>query len=246
MKKNDLSNLTFLIPFKFDSPERLDNINIVIKYINSNFKTNIIVYEEYVNRKFCGDIDNIHYMSAKEDVDYFHRTKIINKMFDCVDTELISIYDADVLLPTFTYIKTYNWMSIGLIDVIYPYDMFVDISRSRIKHIIDKNLENVNVDDLKIRGTNFYNTFFGGAIFVNSSFYNTCKFDERFKSWGGEDDDFYMRSVIKNANITRISGKLFHLNHFRGKDSKNSHSYYSDNCNLLTETRKKYILYKGN
>jgi len=41
----NLSDLTFLIPFRQDSLERLENILLVTQFLIANFKTNINVLE---------------------------------------------------------------------------------------------------------------------------------------------------------------------------------------------------------
>ena len=48
----DLSNCTFLIPVRLDFQERLENLDFVLKFINSNFKTNIYLYEESLRPSF--------------------------------------------------------------------------------------------------------------------------------------------------------------------------------------------------
>jgi hypothetical protein len=48
----DLSDVTFTIPFKLDTPERLRNVNIIIDFLNKNFTTNILLCENSNEQKF--------------------------------------------------------------------------------------------------------------------------------------------------------------------------------------------------
>jgi len=42
----DLNDTTFIIPIKIDCEDRINNFNINLKYLNFNFKTNVIIYEQ--------------------------------------------------------------------------------------------------------------------------------------------------------------------------------------------------------
>ena len=52
MRKTDLTKITFMIPVRFDSMIRLENLILSVNYICRNFKTNIIVLQasKYDNR----------------------------------------------------------------------------------------------------------------------------------------------------------------------------------------------------
>ena len=62
--KNYLSEVTFIIALKIDSNDRLENINIIINYLQTNFITNIILIESGNSshqNQFEFDIKNIFY-----------------------------------------------------------------------------------------------------------------------------------------------------------------------------------------
>ena len=46
MKRYNLKDTTFVIPFKLDSGDRVENIKLIVSYIFRNFDTNILIAEE--------------------------------------------------------------------------------------------------------------------------------------------------------------------------------------------------------
>ena len=46
----DFSNTTFLIPFMVDNEDRIFNINVILKYLNNNIKTNVIIVEQGIQK----------------------------------------------------------------------------------------------------------------------------------------------------------------------------------------------------
>ena len=50
--KYDLKDITFTIPVRIDTPDRLYNINYTVEYLLRNFDTNIIIYENGPEPKY--------------------------------------------------------------------------------------------------------------------------------------------------------------------------------------------------
>jgi len=235
----DLLETTFIIPVKIDSLDRLNNLEIVLNYLNSNFDTTIIIYEVYNSKPNIPKVmlEYCYYLSEKSTTPYFHRTKILNKLSEYVNTDITCIYDSDVILPISSYKLAEDLIIKDNFDVVYPYgsNLFVDIHKYEINKFVENNM-NPHSIQLSIRGGMYY-TCVGGAIFVNTDFYVQCGLEnENFKSWGGEDEerDFRFNFLGK---ITRIDDYLFHLNHFRGRDSIMENDYYMNNKKELEKVK---------
>jgi hypothetical protein len=56
LAKADLSDVTFIIPFRMDSAARLTNLKTVLEWISSRFETSIIVSELDQQSRFNADI----------------------------------------------------------------------------------------------------------------------------------------------------------------------------------------------
>ena len=97
-------DLTFLIPVKLESQDRVRNLTTVITYLASNYDAKIIVkecdteprFETLVGTQFT---DRIDYSFEKQTQPFFHKTKLLNDMIEMATTEVVANYDTDVVLP---------------------------------------------------------------------------------------------------------------------------------------------------
>ena len=132
MTKHNLTDTTFIIPVKIESDDRLRNAITVCCFLLSKFDTNILIKE--VNsepvfenealpqiKEFIGDTSNISYYFEKESDDsFFHKTRYFNELLSKCNTDVVSAYDIDVLLPISTYLKAEK-MCKGEYDLVYPF-----------------------------------------------------------------------------------------------------------------------------
>ena len=107
-------NLTFLIPVKIESEDRVRNLTTVLTYLLKKFDAKILVQEHDKVQRFNDLIlpnipksDNIEYTFDLQTNNYFHKTKILNDLLLRSDTEVVCNYDTDVLLPEKTYTEAY-------------------------------------------------------------------------------------------------------------------------------------------
>ena len=227
--KIDLSDVTFVIPVRIDSYDRLNNLNLIILYLNYHFKTRILVGEE--SKKVTNVLERdekIKYYHFDFQKDYFYRTKILNELYTRVDTPITVNYDCDVLLDSPNYVLSADTIRNNISQVVYPYaGKFCDVSKENIEYIIkSKSIERVKKQNLFVRNSNSY----GGAIFFNTeTLLEGGGENENFKSWGWEDLERYHRFKTLGYNITRLEGSLYHLVHIKGKDSSKRNDYYQQN-----------------
>ena len=121
-------NLTFLIPVKIESEDRVRNLTTVLTYILNKFDAKILVQEHDKVQRFNDLVlpnipksDNIEYTFDPQTNNYFHKTKILNDLLLKSDTEVVCNYDTDVLLPEKTYTEAYQLIKTKKYDVVYPY-----------------------------------------------------------------------------------------------------------------------------
>lgn len=182
----DLTHVTFLIPFKKDSDERLRNINFVIKYLSKHFNTNISIMEQDTEQKFVLDLvsDNckITYEFIKTDNYLFHRTKLLNLMAKKATTSVICLYDTDVIFTIDQYIHSYQAIITNACDMIFPYDgRFINYAGEPLNII----LNSISLDGITEQMGGCYNpNSVGGAIFYNKKkFIEYGMENENFVSW---------------------------------------------------------------
>lgn len=209
-----LKMVTFVIPIKCDSNDRIFNLELIIDYLRKNFDTNIIVgeAETSIPGRLQGKCDSyIKYYIPK-----FHRAYILNQMYKEVKTPIICNYDADVLFEKEKYLDSANLILHDGYDIVYPYSgRFMDVSKVHHKRIRDE----LDITFLvNIEHNVRHHNSLGGAYFFNSNLlYKGIMENEKFKSWGCEDRERYYRYSILGFKIKRVPGDLYHLVHYRDK-----------------------------
>ena len=126
--RTNLSEATFIIPIRIESPDRMRNVITTTAFLLENFKTNIIIKEvdkESVFEKEALPIlesildvdiwENFNFIFEKSDEPLFHRQRVLNEMIMECETDIVVNYDCDVILPKESYILAYK----GIMDNIY-------------------------------------------------------------------------------------------------------------------------------
>ncbi|MDB5141105.1 MAG: Uncharacterized protein JWR12_3021 [Mucilaginibacter sp.] len=214
--KRDLSDVTFLIPIRIDTNDRLQNLYTIINYIDRNFKTNIILLEadkkEVVDKTLLPSI--VRSIFIKDDDYWFHRTKYNNQMIKEAKTSIIALYDADVIVEVNEIWNAVKLLRNNVCKIALPYDgTFISVYNRDQINIFAKNLD---IKVLKAPGISIINkhTSCGGAVFVNKSMYIQCGMEnEKFHKWGPEDIERVRRLEILGHPFVKTEGKLYHLDH---------------------------------
>jgi len=202
--KIDLTDVTFVIPFYHDTPERLENLKAVLKFINENFETMISISEVGDKSVWAElDISGCHTFEYRDD-GLFHRTRVINDgiKHPGVRTPFIAIYDTDVIFDPQDVLQAVKSLRLGC-EFVYPYNGdFVDIERSYIQDGVIKERESLTKDSC------------GGAVFVNrDAYWEAGLEDENIISWGPEDTERKARMLKLKYTMARSTGKCYHIKH---------------------------------
>jgi hypothetical protein len=239
--KYNLKDVTFLIPLRIDSADRLRNVQLVVGYLMQHFDTNVYVLESSAKQEFFPHLfPGIKYVYKLDNNPVFHRTKLINDMIVDSNTKKVSCYDADVLLPISSYIQSSNLLDNDY-DVVYPYPI-TDISNGAQKSItlndlIISNFKNSQYDIKKLEENNNFKlhpTAFGHCFFINRLAYIKSGMEnENFISWGPEDYERHHRFKILGNRIGRLQGYVYHLEHSRGINSGGKNPYFESNTKLF-------------
>ena len=122
--KIGLMEMTFLVPLRIDSNERRENVEALIKYTFSHFKTSLIVLEADAIRKFFSEChaDGFQYMFIEDSNEIFHRTKWINKLILASQTPYVSVWDADAIAPFEQILEAFEKLRYNGYAMSFPYD----------------------------------------------------------------------------------------------------------------------------
>lgn len=216
----DLKDITFTIPFRYDSEDRIRNLRTVIAYLNKYFETNIHVMEESHERRFT-DTGKFQYTFIQTNDPFMHRTRCLNLMAKQATTPFIANYDTDALLPTRQYIESVFLLRNNAYDMIFPYGgKFINY----IPPVLDKIVNNLSLDGVEEHhGHMIHPNSVGGAIFWNKQKFIECGMEnENFKSWGFEDNERIVRFTRLGLRIWRVPGMLYHMNHPPSMNSANT------------------------
>ncbi|WP_205510388.1 galactosyltransferase-related protein [Longitalea arenae] len=225
----DLRDVTFLIPVRIDGESRLKNLYIVTACLNKYFKTNILIGESDTGSKI--DVSQLPACCKCifiEDSDVFlHRTKVNNILIKNASTEIIAIYDTDVVFPIDQIVQSVQLIRQGSAAMVSPYDGdFVGITnifKSMMEKILDPELLSLNLKKFHLVSRRSY----GGAAFLNRTAYIAAGMEnEHFTSWGPEDIERPKRMKNLGYKVKRIQGPLFHLPHARNINSGYPNSDY--------------------
>ena len=239
----DLSQATFIIPIRIESPDRLRNVVTTTAFLMENFDTNIIIKEVDAEPVFQRDAiplleeildfniwQNFNYIFEKSDDPLFHRQRILNEMIIESDTEIVINYDADAILPKESYELAYKGIMDGVYDVVYPYGSGMyqkqvaatDVTVSSFLETGDYEFLNAVSND---HTSDFgWVQFFRRQVYIDGGMEN-----ENFKAYAPEDKERYYRFNMLGYSIGRIENYVYHLEHARGENSWFSNPHMDDN-----------------
>jgi hypothetical protein len=114
-----MKDLTFLLPCRIESEDRLRNVVTSVTYILKNYLESKVIVKEvdtHSHFKFRAlpviqqyvDIKQLTHIFEQSDEKFFHKTKILNDLLVASDTEIVYNHDVDVILPKNSVITAYN------------------------------------------------------------------------------------------------------------------------------------------
>lgn len=228
-----IDDVTFLIPVRIDSLERLENLVAVVGFLDREFETQIKVLEA---SSYCNDFLSILLKDKAEIVfreDYdpvFHRTRYINQLVQISDTPIISVWDSDVIIDHSQIYESVRLIREGMADFVYPYaNNFLDTSNI-VRELYLKGKQVSTLKQFQNKMKRLYGPEpVGGAFLANrKSYISSGMENEKFYGWGREDGDRLIRWETTGYTHARVEGNLYHLTHPRGLNST-FHSKKQDN-----------------
>ena len=125
-----MKDLTFLIPTRIETEDRLRNIISSVSYLLKHLPAKVIVKEVSNHPTFkhrampeikkYSDISNLTYLYEETEEPLFCKSKVLNDLIVASDTKFVANYDADCILPLTSYHQAYAVLQSGKADVVYP------------------------------------------------------------------------------------------------------------------------------
>lgn len=235
-----MMDLTFLIPTRIETEDRLRNIISSVSYLLKHIPAKVIVKEVSNHPTFrfraipeirkYADTFNLTYLYEETQEPLFCKSKVLNDLIVASDTRVVANYDADCILPLESYFQAYNLIKENQADVVYPYGC--GIYQWCADYNQDIYEEFVNQLDVSVlnKQKRLSNSTIGWSQFINRQKYiDSYMMNENFISWGCEDDEFYYRMSVLGNRIGRINNYVYHLEHSRTHNSWFSNPNFNNN-----------------
>lgn len=246
------SELTIVIPVRIDSKERKENLDVVLFSLLNTTNAFIIILEaDTEQRYYCNEINNrLNYLFVQDNNPIFHRTHYLNNLLNLSKTNIVGVWDTDVILDGSQINEAVKAIKNG-ITFCYPYDgrfLFLGIEQSnKIRKDVLTFLHDKPCSELETLCIGRPSA--GGAFVVNKQRYlKDGGENENFYGWGPEDAERLKRMEILNEPIKRIQGFLFHMYHPRGINStcglerdKNNIQELIKICQMRKDQLQEYI-----
>lgn len=238
-RKIPLQDVTFTIPVLIDHLHRSQNLELSVRHLLENFDTHVIVSEQGKQHKAAAMKKVARYYHWPQ-LEFFHRTKMLNDMAKLATTQIVVNWDCDVFVPAIQI-----WLAADAIrkgaDMVYPYDgQFARVPRNWYPQLHQTN-------DIGIFGDTQFNgkhgskmptTSVGGAIMFNrESFLTGGGENEYMISFGPEDWERNFRFKALGYDVQRVKGILYHLDHWCGPNSSGRNPHFKINHKELDEIR---------
>ena len=241
----DLSQATFIIPIRIESPDRLRNVVTTTAFLMENFDTNIIIKEVDEEPVFQRDAiplleeildfniwQNFNYIFEKSDDPLFHRQRILNEMIEESDTEIVVNYDCDVILPKESYELAYKGIMDGVYDVVYPYGSGMYQKQVHATDVtVSSFLETGDYEFLNAVSKDHTSDFGWAQFFKRQVYIEGGMENENFKAYAPEDKERYYRFNMLGYSVGRIENYVYHLEHARGENSWFNNPHMGGNQN---------------
>ncbi|MDQ6669682.1 MAG: galactosyltransferase-related protein [Chloroflexota bacterium] len=228
--------MTFVIPFCLDTPARLTNLETLLDFLMIRFDTSVIVSEldqeprlnlDVTRSEFRGKVRHSFHVNHSR---FFSRSRSVNLGSREVETPYLAINDADALVQTCQYLDAVALLREGVCDMALPYaNRVMWIPPDDVVHL------QLGLSDERLGGLD-YKQSDDGYIFLGlvgllkkDAFRCVGMMNERFRSWGFEEMELYIRLLKLGFRVLRTSGRAYHLGHPDGGNSSSEHPHFLDN-----------------
>lgn len=244
---------TFIVPLRADSIERLRNVAYVVCYLTTTLDATVILQEVGPRPFFGTQASSVLRSLLPPDARFqylfepetrrdgvFHRTNALNDMILRSTTPVVVNYDADVILPTESYLAAVSLLLAGHADIVYPYEIGPDVQRrvfaaDATMHEFAARGYTLEVLDAVSRRDR---TAFGHCQFFRREVYIAGYLEnENFMSYGPEDVERFFRFSRLGYRIRRLEAPIYHLEHPRTPNSSPANPFMASNVALWERLR---------
>lgn len=231
-----IENLTFIIPIRVDTEDRIYNCETILRFIEKRFPLSEVILIEQDDFSKTDSLvkrfSQVRKIFTKNE-GRFSKTRAMNLGITLASRPYICVYDTDVLIHPDAIFHALKILEAGIIRIVIPFNLiFADVSgnlRAEISRTLDLEtygkISSLNAmprhEDLKVRVLN------GGIMLA-------CReivaleggYNKKMISYGWEDTEFFKRlNKLGYYSVMLSDYNLIHLDHRRGPDSRINEMY---------------------
>lgn len=215
---------TFIIGYRH-KPDRIYNLRKTLDWVNSFSGAQIILVEQDKNSK----ISNLNLpgekIFTKSEMPY-NRSWAFNVGLKYAKTNIIVFGDSDLIMEQNSFIRAIE--ELRNYDMVSPYNSVLDLTEYE-SYLPLEQMVKINRPGRGENDNQKINISGGISIFRLESILKIGGWDERFWSWGGE-DDFQTIKVKNFLSWKELNSKCYHLYHKREEPDQ---KHYQTNVNLI-------------
>lgn len=240
----DLRDVTFAIPVYADSPDRVRNLRAAIAYLNRHVDAPVLVLEDVKSGRQVPAAWTMHdgmtfaYEAVeRNDSPYFHKTWMLNRAAEIAKTDIVAMWDADVIADPVQCLLARDAV-VGGREAAFAYNgLSIDIDGPPLDTLLS-TLETDELDGFAPTNTVFGIDAAGGALLVTKrALARAGGYNENIVCWGLEDREFLLRLELTGIAAQRTPGPLWHLHHARTVNSSDTHPFWQRNLEEFRRTQ---------
>jgi predicted glycosyltransferase involved in capsule biosynthesis len=235
----NIKDVSFIIPFKNTTVERLNNCIVVLKWLGFYYDdAQVIIVENGTKTNLKKYNKSVKYIWMPSEDDSFNKSKTINMGVSQAENELLIILDADMIMDP----KDINICIQSLrkdYEAINPFNCLIDLTEDKTRDILKAKSQQIEFPLVNINFSNLRQELnFCAAIVMmrKDSFYYIGGWPEEFKGWGGEDDvvAYKIERLLKCKTYPFVSYHLYHKrNPISSSERMPGNKEYINNCDIM-------------
>ena len=250
-----MKDLTYLLPCRIESDDRLRNVITSVTYILKNFPEAKVLVKEVDTqsnfkesalpqiKKYVGDVGQLKHIFEQSDEKFFHKTRILNDLCVAADTPIIYNHDVDVVVPKNSHELAYRSITQEGSDAVYPfgcgiYQWAVNYSDDLLdKFLSSHDGKDFDTSIVQASSVRVPSSIGWGQMITKTAEVSAGLWNEEFISWGAEDCEFYYRLSLFGFKVGRVIDDIFHFEHGRTFNSHYHNPKFQDNDRLWNKIR---------
>jgi cellulose synthase/poly-beta-1,6-N-acetylglucosamine synthase-like glycosyltransferase len=245
-----MKDLTFLLPCRIESEDRLRNVVTSVSYLLGNFPEAKVIVKEvdtHSHFKFRAlpvisnyvNTDQLTHIYEENDDKFFHKTRILNDLLVASETDIVYNHDVDIVLPVQSYISAYNAINNNQVDSVYPfgcgvYQWAVNYPMQVFSQFLDSRFDFSVLESTRFRVAS---SIGWGQMIKRQVEIDVGLWNENYISWGAEDCEFYFRINSLGYKVGRVYNDVYHFEHGRTFNSGYNNPKFMDNHQLWQRMR---------